>query len=98
MTGMCKAIGDVDFATAPFLKSELRHAIRTSSHAIVVVDCSDLTFMDAAGFHALVAGTRYAADLGRTLVIRNISPTCAMVIGVCDWDNELNVEVVRTSA
>jgi anti-anti-sigma factor len=97
MSGTCKAIGEVDVATAPFFRSELRHAIAESKNTLVVVECSGLTFMDTAGYHVLVDATKYAGRFGRTLVIRNMSPTCAMVIGVCDWDNELHIEAVRTS-
>jgi anti-anti-sigma regulatory factor len=44
------------------------------------VDCSGITFMDPAGYHALVDATNYATRRSHTLVIRNMSPPCARFI------------------
>jgi len=90
--GTCKAIGEIDMATAPAFKAELRNTIDESETAVIVIDCSDLTFMDVAGYHVLVDETRYAARRNHTLVIRNMSLRCATVIDVCDWDNQLHLE------
>ncbi len=92
MGGTCKATGEIDMATASAFKARLHHAIVTSQTVRVVVDCSELTFMDSTGFHVLVDETRYAARRHHMLVIRNMSPACARVLAVCDWDNELHIE------
>ena len=92
MLGTCKAIAEIDRATAPAFNADLHDAIDASDAPLVVVDCSDVTFMDSAGFHVLVDATEYAVRRGHTLVIRNMSPSCAMLIQLCDLDGELRVE------
>ena len=88
----CKAIGEIDMATAPKLMDDLRETIDASDEALVSVDCSDVTFMDSSGFHVLVDATGYAARRGHTLVIRDMSPSCRRLIRLCNVDHELCVE------
>jgi hypothetical protein len=65
--------------------ADLRDAIDASDEPLVSVDCSDVTFMDSSGFHAMVDATEYAARRGHTLVIREPSPPCRRLIRLCDW-------------
>jgi anti-anti-sigma factor len=92
MPGTCKAIGDIDGATGPAFSAALRDTIDSSDQTVVSVDCSGVTFMDPAGYHVLVDATRYAVRRGRTLVIRNMSPSCTSLIRLYAWDRELRVE------
>jgi anti-anti-sigma factor len=92
MLGTCKALGEIDTATAPSFHADLHDAIDNADEAFVHVDCSGLTFIDSAGYHALVDATSYAVGRGHTLVIRNLSPSCARLIRLCDLDRELHVE------
>ena len=92
MLRVCNAVGDIDSATAPHFNADLRRVIDNSDDAVVSVDCSDVTFMDSAGYHALVNATRYAARRRHTLVIRNLSPACARLLEICDWEGELRVD------
>jgi hypothetical protein len=39
-----------------------------------------------------VDATEYAARRGHTLAIRDMAPSCARLIRLCDWDRELRVE------
>ena len=48
--------------------------------------------MDSAAFHALVGANAYAIEQDHRLVIRNLQPNCARVLGLCDWDQELAYE------
>ncbi len=78
--------------TAPEFSVGLCDMIDRSDETLVVVDCSDVTFMDSAGYHVLVDATEYAVGHGHTLTIRNMSPSCARLIRLCDWDLELHVD------
>ncbi len=91
MLGICKAMGEIDCATAPSFNATLHDGIDSSDDLLVVVDCSDLTFIDSAGYHVLVDATGYAVRRGHTLVIRNLSPSCARLIRLCDSDHELRL-------
>jgi anti-anti-sigma factor len=91
MLGICTARGDIDRATAPAFIVALRGAIDSSDEAVVSVDCANVTFMDSAGYHALIDATKYAARRGHTLVIRDPSSSCEMLIRLCDLHRELRV-------
>ncbi len=90
------ALGDIDRTTAPAFTVALRDAIDNSDAPIVSVDCSTVTFMNSAGYHALVDATRYAARHGHALVIRDPSSSCAMLIRLCDKERELRVQPPTT--
>jgi anti-anti-sigma factor len=92
MLGICRAIGDIDMTTAAAFNADLHDTIDGSDESRVSVDCSDLTFIGPAGYHALVDATDYAARRNRTLVIRNMSPACATMMRLYDWDHELHFE------
>jgi anti-anti-sigma factor len=92
MLGIITATGDLDTTTAPAFNANLHDAIDNSDEAFVSVDCSAITFMDPAGYHALVDATNYATRRGRTLVIRNMSLPCARLIQFYDCDRELRLE------
>ena len=92
MLGTCTALGQIDTATAASFNADLHDTIDSSDEAFVSVDCSGVTFMDSAGYHALVDATSYAVRRGHTLVIRNLSPSCARLVRLCDLDRQLHVE------
>ena len=92
MLATCKVLGDIDTATAPSFNVELRDVIDKADEAFVNVDCSGLTFIDSAGYHVLVDATNYAIRRGHTLVIRNLSPSCAMLLSLFDENRELHIE------
>ena len=97
MLGICTAIGEIDVATAPAFNTVLHDTIDNSEEPIVSVDCTDLTFIDLAGYHVLVDATQYAMRRGRTLVIRNLSTSCARLIQLYDADRELRLELEPSS-
>jgi|SRR5215207_2925002 len=57
--------GEVDVATAPVLVAAQSAALDVSRH--VVLDLGGVSFIDATGLSALVAGHRYATDRGAVL-------------------------------
>ncbi|HTL84796.1 MAG TPA: STAS domain-containing protein [Acidimicrobiia bacterium] len=65
--------GDVDTGTAPQVRLELRHAIN-SNGADLVIDCSELTFIDSTGIAVLLEANRLLEVDGRTVLIVNVPP------------------------
>jgi len=94
MLGTCTSSGEIDRASAPTFGAEIYDTIDNSDEALVSVDCSGITFMDSAGYHVLVDATRYAVKRGHTLVIRNPSPSCAMLLRLCDMESELRIDAL----
>jgi anti-anti-sigma factor len=92
MFGTYRPDGEIDLATAQSFDAELRDAIDGADEALVVVDCSRVTFMDTVAYHALARATEYAGRRGHTLVIRRMSPSCERLLRLCDPDHELHVD------
>jgi anti-sigma B factor antagonist len=90
--------GDVDIATAPRLRGALRDGQDRrrlhGTHAPVVVDLSDVNFIDASGLGALLSGVRQARRLGSDLVLRNPSPRTLRVLEVTRLRDVLAIEWV----
>lgn len=92
MSGTYTACGEIDMATASAFADGVCAVIDGSDEASVVVDCSDVTFLDSAGYHALVDATQYAVERGQTLMICNMSASCALVLRLCDGDGQLHMD------
>ena len=65
-------VGELEATSAPVLREALRGALANGT-ALVVVDCSHLTFIDTAGLGVLVWAANQARGLGKTLELRNQS-------------------------
>jgi anti-anti-sigma factor len=94
MLGTCTSNGDIDRASAAAFGAEIYDTIDNSDDEFVSVDCSGVTFMDSAGYHVLVDATKYAVRRGHTLVIRNPSHACAMLLRLCDMESELRIDAL----
>jgi anti-anti-sigma factor len=52
----------------------------------VVVDLADVTFMDMAGIHALIAAHSALNAMGRTMQVINVRPAIARIMRVTGTD------------
>jgi anti-sigma B factor antagonist len=95
MRGTCTATGEIDMATAPSFSADLHDTIDRTNETLVSVDCSAVTFMGSAGYRVLLDATEYAARRGRTLVICNMSRSCARLVGIFGEDDHLTFEPER---
>ena len=59
--------GELDIAS----RHRVRRTCRDGTDLTVVVDMTDLTFIDCSGYGALIAARRILTDLGGSLTIRN---------------------------
>ena len=64
--------GEVDIATAPRLRANLVRAIGAGDGDLVV-DCYDMTFIDAAGIGVLIAAHHNLQNRGRELRIEQLA-------------------------
>jgi anti-anti-sigma factor len=67
-------IGELDLATAPLLESAFDAAFRDDGVEIVVVDLTELTFMDSTGINLLVRVHAACEDADRLRVIDGSRP------------------------
>jgi anti-sigma B factor antagonist len=72
------AYGEIDLDTAPRLHRELSRAL--AEHREVVLDLSEVTFMDCSGLGVLVQARNQADRSGRRLVLRGIGRSVARLL------------------
>jgi anti-sigma B factor antagonist len=63
--------GDVDTGTVPHVRTELHRAINTGG-ADLVIDCTELTFIDSTGIAVLLEANRLLEVDGRNMQIVNV--------------------------
>jgi anti-sigma B factor antagonist len=61
------AAGEIDLATSPALRTRLQDAI--ARHRTVIVDLSDVTFIDSTGLGVLIGGLRRVNEAGGQMAI-----------------------------
>jgi len=84
--------GEIDHATAEAFRSGLYQVIDGADAPIVPIDLAAVTFIDSAGYHALVAADQYAIRNDHIMVIANLSKQCAKLVRLCDRANQLYLE------
>ena len=63
--------GELDMATAPALSEAISEAEREAQAAKVVIDLTELSFIDCTGIGALADAHRQAQGMGRSVVVAN---------------------------
>jgi len=85
--------GEIDRSTVAAFREGLYRSIDAAADgAIVEIDLSGVTFMDSAGYCAIVEANAYAVGTDHLLVIRNLSEPCTKLVRICDQGNELRLE------
>jgi anti-anti-sigma factor len=83
---------ELDLQTAPAFVADIRRTIDEADEGPLTVDCEQITFMDSAGYYALLDVTRYANASGHPLVIGRVPPLSSWVLQLCDRDHDLTIE------
>src|SRR5262245_4220813 len=79
--------GELDLATADVCQAGLVALMYTEGTRELVVDLSDLTFVDCAGLRALIAARSRGLSLGVTVRVQQPQPIVAMVLAATGtWD------------
>ena len=90
--------GELDLASAPKLERELEAAMANADGPIVV-DLSDLEFMDSTGLRTLIAGQRSASDQQRPFAIAcRADSFIARVFEVAGADRAFDLHETRGDA
>ncbi|MBP0450671.1 STAS domain-containing protein [Kitasatospora sp. RG8] len=85
-----RARGEIDLHAAPSLRRALSAAL--ASHRAVVLDLSEVTFMDCAGLGALVWARNQADRSGRRLVLRGAGRCVVRLLKLTGLHRRLAVE------
>lgn len=87
--------GEVDVATAPQLDEKL--AVTATSPKIVL-DLSNVTFLDSSGLGVIIKGLKRTSELGGSLVLVITNPTILKVFTITGLDKVLTIVDSRDAA
>ena len=91
--------GDIDLATAPDLAAAMA-SIR-DTYGRLVLDLSELEFIDSTGVRVLVQGQKHLADQGVKLELARVPKQAEKVfqlLGMKDWQREDDIMHLATDA
>jgi anti-anti-sigma factor len=83
--------GEVDMGNGASLETSLAKVLADSG-GDVVVDLSELRFMDSTGLRVLLAAWKEAGKVGRAMVLRGPRPSVATLLSVSGVDQILTIE------
>ena len=89
--------GEVDLYTAPQLWAALDAAIAGAPHELVI-DLSDVTFLDSSGLSVLVRAHKRLAPFAGTVIVRGAAEQVSMALEVTKLNTVLTVETATPAA
>ena len=90
-TAVLSVRGEVDVYTAPHLWDEIDRAIAASAERLVI-DLSDVTFMDSSGLSVLIRAHKRLRPIDGTVVVRGAGEQVSMTLEVTKLNTVLTVE------
>lgn len=84
--------GEVDIYNADSLKSEL-HALIDEKEADVVLDCTNLKYIDSTGLGVLVSALKKVKQADKIIQIINLKPYIAKIFTLTGLDKIFVIEV-----
>ena len=83
--------GELDPHTAPMLSDELE-TLRAEGVGSVVLELTELGFVDSSGLRVLIAADRDLRDRGGRLVLRSPSETVHRLLEITGLGDHLNID------
>lgn len=83
--------GEIDYVTSPQLREVLLVLVAASSAEEVVVDLSQVTFIDASGLRPLLEAQAVLRADGRRMRLRAVSPWVQRIIEIAEATDELRL-------
>ena len=72
--------GDIDFANSPLVRDSVLREIRESRRPRVLVNLSQVRYMDSSGVASLVEGLKASRDLGSRFILVGLSTSAREVL------------------
>jgi anti-sigma B factor antagonist len=82
--------GELDYHSAPVLRSELTQVWDRPDVSTVVLDVALVSFCDSVGLSELIAAMRHSQATGRTLMVSGIRGTLLRVLTITGLRNAFN--------
>ena len=92
-TTVLSLTGELDVATAELLRERVRKIVgRGNETACLVLDLSELTFLDVTGLGAVLEARRKLATVGGSLLLRRPRPMVLRMVELLNLEHALHVE------
>jgi anti-sigma B factor antagonist len=83
--------GEVDYATAQQFREAVSELLSSGRAGLLIVDLSQVSFLDSTGVGTLVVARRICADCGVQLVLHHVNPFIARLFAVLGVSDVLGV-------
>ncbi|RYD67842.1 MAG: anti-sigma factor antagonist [Verrucomicrobiaceae bacterium] len=83
-----KLSGEVDFHRSPRLRAALRVKLR-ERNPLLVLDCTELEYIDSCGMAALLEYVRGAREFGGRLAVKGLNPSLRSIFELVHLDQHL---------
>ena len=81
-TSRLQLSGELDLATAPALAEQIEDRIAEPTVAQLVVDLTEVSFLDSSGINALIRGHLKARDAGKSLTVTGAAGRVRAVLDI----------------
>ncbi len=92
-TSTVHVAAEIDAVTAPVLRAQLRSAIDADPGGIVLVDMSDVVFIDSTGLGVLVSGLKHARLGGGGVAVVHLQPMIRKIFHITGLDKVFTAPV-----
>ena len=88
--------GEIDHHTAKGVREKIDFEIENSTPKILVIDFSDVTFMDSSGIGLIMGRYKLMKNIGGAVRIKNPSPNTSRVLKLAGMDRLAKIERTDT--
>src|SRR2546427_1550909 len=89
---VCHPVGDLDAASSEVLRATLQElAEEVSQDGDLIIDLSDVPFLDSAGLGAVISGVQAIRQKGGNVVLRSPRPSVANLLRTTEIDQIVQV-------
>ena len=92
----CHPVGELDAASSDVFRATLAElAAQVGTGDRVVIDLTDVPFVDSAGLGALISGVRAVRERGGDILLAGAKPSVANLLRTTEIDQIVDVEVAQ---
>jgi anti-sigma B factor antagonist len=91
------AVGEIDLSTASIFKRAI-HELIENGHRHILIDMSQVVFMDSSGFGTLLSAIKILRPQNGTVTLAGCNDAVSRMLGITRLDTLFNVHADRISA
>ncbi|MCU1504653.1 MAG: anti-sigma-factor antagonist [Ilumatobacteraceae bacterium] len=87
--GVIVAVGDIDVAGGPLVDAAI---LEGESEQPVIIDLTEVTFIDSSGLRSLLSASRRAGERGTEVVLRSPSAAVRRLLEITGTEGQFRIE------